>query len=173
MFMDSILEILKYILPMLVLGGIFYFVIEKFFAEETVRRRIELQLKDKELLTPQRLQAYERMALFLERIRPTNLIRRISMPEDVASYEYMLFNAVQEEFDHNLSQQIYIDPETWKIIFSAKNATQSFIKQCKESCEDPNSVEAFRDELIKKSVDGNAISNGALLKLQADVQGQF
>ena len=171
--MNEVFEILKYILPMLIMGGVFYFLIDKFFAEETVRRRIELQLKDKELLTPQRLQAYERMALFLERIRPTNLVRRIDMPIDADAYEYILFNSVQEEFDHNLSQQIYIDPETWKVIFSAKNATQNFIKQCRETCADRNVSDAFRNELIKRSVDGNSICNLALLKLQADVQGQF
>jgi len=158
---------------MLIMGGIFYFLIEKFFSEETIRRKIELQLKDKELLTPQRLQAYERMALFLERIRPTNLVRRIELPDNADTYEYLLFNSVQEEFDHNLSQQIYMDPETWKVIFSAKNATQNFIKQCRESSAEPNSAEAFRDALIKRSVDGNSISNGALLQLQSDIQNQF
>lgn len=171
--MNEVFEILKYILPMLIMGGIFYFLIEKFFAEETIRRKIELQLKDKELLTPQRMQAYERMALFLERIRPTNLVRRIEMPADADTYEYVLFNSIQEEFDHNLSQQIYIDPETWSVIFSAKNATQNFIKQCRESSEDSTSAEAFRNELIRRSVDGNSICNGALLQLQSDIQKQF
>lgn len=171
--MDEILELLKYVLPMVVLGGVFYYVIDKFFAEETHRRKIELKLKDREILTPQRMQAYERMALFLERIRPTNLLRRIDMPDSADAYEYLLFNSIQEEFDHNLSQQIYMDPDTWRIIFSAKNATQNFIKQVRENSEDKDSAESFRSELFKRSMDGNEIVNGALLKLQADIQGFF
>lgn len=171
--MNEFLEILKYIAPMLILGGVFYYIIDKFFAEETYRRKIELKLKDREILTPQRMQAYERMALFLERIRPTNLVRRIDLQDNADAYEYLLFNSVQEEFDHNLSQQIYMDPDTWRIIFSAKNATLSFIKQARENSVDKNSAEAFRDELIKRSMDGNEISNGALLKLQSDIQSYF
>lgn len=171
--MNEFFEILKYVVPMLVLGAIFYFLIEKFFAEETERRRLELQLKDREMLTPQRLQAYERMSLFLERIRPTNLVRRVTLPASADAYEYALVNAVQEEFDHNLSQQLYIDPETWKVIFSAKNTTLSFIKQCRESLENKEDVEAFQAELIRRSMDGNASTNAALLKLQADVVGLF
>ena len=171
--MHDFFDIFKYIIPMLIMGAIFYFLIEKFFAEENERRRLELKLKDKDLLTPQRLQAYERLALFLERIRPTNLVRRIEVQPTADAYEYAIVNSIQEEFDHNLSQQIYIDPETWKIIFSAKNATQNFVRECRESATDRNSVESFRDKLIQKSVDGNAPSNGALLKLQTDVQGQF
>lgn len=158
---------------MLILGGIFYFLIEKFFAEETEKRRLELKLKDREMLTPQKLQAYERMALFLERIRPTNLVRRIALPSSADAYEYALVNAVQEEFDHNLSQQLYIDPETWNVIFSAKNTTQNFIKQCRDGLAERDNAEAFQAEIIRRSLDGSTASNAALLKLQADVQAQF
>lgn len=171
--MNEFFEVLKYIAPMLVLGGIFYFLIEKFFSEESERRRLELKLKDREMLTPQRLQAYERMSLFLERIRPTNLVRRIALPDSADAYEFALINAVQEEFDHNLSQQLYIDPETWKVIFSAKNTTQSFVKQCREGLSNRDDAQAFQAEIVRKSLEGNAATNAALLKLQADVIGQF
>ncbi|MDO5654549.1 MAG: hypothetical protein Q4G27_00245 [Flavobacteriaceae bacterium] len=171
--MNDIFEILKYLLPMLVLGGIFYMLIEKFFAEETARRRLELQLKDREILTPQKLQAYERMALFLERIRPTNLVRRVALPDSADAYEYSLVNAIQEEFDYNLSQQLYVDPETWKIIFSAKNTTQNFVRQCRQSISNPDDVSAFQAEIIRKSLDGAAATDAAMLKLQSDVHAQF
>lgn len=171
--MNDLTEILKYIAPMLVLGGTFYVLIEKFFAQETERRNLELKLKDRELLTPQRLQAYERMALFLERIRPTNLVRRIHLTDSADTYEYAIVNAIQEEFDHNLSQQLYVDPESWKIILSTKNTTQNFVKQCREGLANKNDVEAFRNVLVQKSLEGNAYSNTALLKLQADIMGQF
>ena len=171
--MNELFEILKYTVPMLILGAVFYFLIEKFFAEETEKRRLELKLKDREMLTPQKLQAYERMALFLERIRPTNLVRRIHLSDSADAYEYDLVNAVQQEFDHNLSQQLYIDPETWNVIFSAKNATQNFVKQCREALPDRNNAEAFQAELIRRSLDASAASNAALLKLQSDVHAQF
>lgn len=169
--MDTFFDIFKIILPMLVLGGVIYYLFDNFFKQETERRRLELKLKDRDLLTPQRLQAYERMALFLERIRPTHLTRRMDLAATSDAYEFVLVNAIQEEFDHNLSQQIYIHPETWKIIFSAKNATQNFIKQCRETAGKTANPEAFRAEIIRRSLEGNSASNSALLKLQADVQG--
>ena len=171
--MNELFEIAKYVIPMLILGGIFYFLIEKFFAEETEKRRLELKLKDRDIITPHKLQAYERMALFLERIRPTNLVRRIALTDSADAYEYGLITAIQEEFDHNLSQQLYIDPETWNVIFSAKNATQNFIKQCRENIENRNDATDFQAEIIRKSLDANASANAALLKLQADVHAQF
>ncbi len=171
--MSEIWEVLKYIFPLIILGGIIYFLFEKLMREESDRRRLELKLKDKDLIMPQRLNAYERMALFLERIRPTYLVRRVNLVEDINLYEMALVNAVQEEYDHNLSQQIYIDPDTWKMIFSAKNATLNFIKQNRSNLGENATSDQLRNELIHHSVDGNSPSNAALLKLQADIQGIF
>lgn len=168
--MNDIWEVSKYVFPMLILGTIFYFLIEKFFAEQTNKNSLELKLKDRDLYLPQRFLAYERIALFLERIRPTSLAMRLKLPDTLEAYEYALVSAVQEEFEHNLSQQIYISPDTWKTVLSAKNATQSFIKQCSLAVKDSN-PESLRDEILRNSMDGNISNNAALLKLQSDIQG--
>lgn len=171
--MAEIIELLKYSIPLLILGGIVYFLLDKMMAEESARRRIELQLKDRDMLVPMKLQAYERMALFLERIRPTHLVRRVEIAQSLDAYEFQMVNTIQEEFDHNLSQQIYVHPETWKIVYAAKNATQNFIKQCREGILPNATAEELRAEIIRRSLDGSAATNAALLKLQQDVQGDF
>lgn len=171
--MTELWEVLKYMFPLIVLGGIVYFLIEKFLREDANRRQLELKLKDRDLVSPYRLNAYERMALFLERIRPTYLVRRVDFYDNINDYEIALVNAIQEEYDHNLSQQIYVDPDTWKMIFSAKNATLNFIKQSRSNIGENATSEQLRSEIIHHSVDGNSPSNAALLKLQSDIQGLF
>ena len=168
------IKMLMYLLPMLFLSGIFFLLFDRFFKEEHLRRQQEATpnypKENNDVLTAQKLQAYERLALFLERIRPTSLVRRLELSDSIDAYEYSLISSIQEEFDHNLSQQIYIAPDTWNIIFSTKNATQNFVKQCRELLDQNANAEQLRDMIIKKSVDGNEPSSSALLKLQKDVQ---
>ncbi|MXV38412.1 hypothetical protein GO491_06930 [Flavobacteriaceae bacterium Ap0902] len=168
--MNEILEVIKYIFPMLVLGAIFYFLIEKFFTEQRFKEEIELKKKDRSLYLPQKFQAYERMALFIERIKPTHLVRRVPMAENADQYEHDMVHAIQEEFDHNMSQQIYIEPDTWKVIFSAKNATQNFIKTTRENLSDENDVQAFQTAIIHNATTALMPLNGAMLHLQKDIQ---
>ena len=68
-----------------------------------------------------RLQAYERMALFLERIEPNQLLFRVNNPElTAAQMQAVLLSTIRSEYEHNMSQQIYISPEVWESIKRAK-----------------------------------------------------
>ncbi len=79
---------------------------------------------------PYDLQAYERMALFLERITPSNLLIRISpISSNKEDYETLLIQNIEQEFEHNLSQQIYVSDKCWSIINAAKNATIQLIRK--------------------------------------------
>lgn len=166
----EIIRMLLYLVPMFFLGGIFYLLIDKYFSAQKLQT---LQNVQNDEIMLHRLQAYERMALFLERIRPTNLVRRIELSASIEEYEYALVHSIQEEYDHNLSQQIYILPETWKIIFSTKNATQNFIKQCKDALQPNATPEDLQTMIIKNSVEGSEPSSEAISQLQHDVQSGF
>lgn len=168
---NTALIVLISILPGVLVAVIAYVLIEKFLNSENIRRQIEIQKINTEHITPQRLSAYERMALFLERIKPTALIRRISAQSTSKNYEALLIQAIQSEWEHNLSQQIYVNPETWKIIYSAKNATQNFIRQCAVELGEEANAQELQEYIVKKSTAENAPSDGALLKIQVDVQG--
>jgi hypothetical protein len=167
--MTEILELAKYIIPSIVVAGVVYGILDKFFKEENKRREFDLRLKFAENTNPQRLQAYERMALFLERIRPTYLARRVQ-GDSVKDFEYQLINTIQVEFEHNLSQQIYINPQTWKIIFSAKNSTQNFISECVKKLPENASVQMLQEEIIRSSISEDNPSNYAMIYLQKDIQ---
>ncbi|WP_321281131.1 hypothetical protein [Marinifilum fragile] len=119
--MTGILEISKYILPSLVVFATTYFVIKAFFKRDEQKRKQEIFLNNQKRITPIRLQAYERLIIFLERIHPESLIVRenvIGMNNQ--QLQQKLISAIRTEFEHNLSQQMYISGELWKQIKAAK-----------------------------------------------------
>lgn len=105
------------------------FVLAKYFVENDQKKRLlELKFRSKELVTPIRLQAYERMAMFLERIEPNQLLFRVSNP-DLTAYQMqtILLATIRSEYEHNLSQQVYISPEVWEAIKNAKEKVVNVI----------------------------------------------
>ncbi len=67
------------------------------------------------------LQAYERLTLLTDRIALPNLISRLGNPEVSASeMQYLLTKNIKDEFDYNISQQIYVSPEIWNAIRNLK-----------------------------------------------------
>lgn len=161
------------LLPGILVAVIAYGLIDKFLKSETIRREIEVRKINTSQIIPQRLAAYERMALFLERIKPTGLTRRISPQSTAKNYEAILIQTIQGEWEHNLSQQIYVNPDSWKLIYSAKNATQNFIRQCAADLGEDASAADLQEYIIKRSISENAPSNDALLKIQVDIQGNL
>lgn len=129
--MNVILEILKIILPSLVVFFTAYFLIKFFLENEQKKRLLELRYHSKETMIPLRLQAYERMALFLERIDPNQLILRMNSPQLTAfQFQILLVSAIRSEYEHNLSQQIYISENSWNHIKMAKEETIKTINLC-------------------------------------------
>jgi nitrogen fixation-related uncharacterized protein len=78
--------------------------------------------KDREkVLIPLRLQAYERMVLFLERINPPNLLIREMQPGfNVGQFQGSILSAIRDEYEHNMSQQLYLSEKAWELVKSAK-----------------------------------------------------
>ena len=97
---------------------------------KAVINRLFEGMKNADTITPIRLQAYERMTLFLERITPSNLLIRVSGSGQTATdYHRMLINDIRNEYNHNLSQQIYMTEHTWEKIQSAKENVVTLINR--------------------------------------------
>ncbi len=135
--MKEVLEVLKYILPSLVVLFTAYYLVKKFLNEEDSKRKQELLLKSREQIIPLRLQAYERLTLFLERISPENLVMRINKPGMTArQLQTELLAAIRAEFEHNLAQQIYISQKAWEMIKTARTNTIKSINIAAESMDE-------------------------------------
>jgi len=119
--MSDILEILKYILPALIVLFTAYLILKKLIESEQNRNRIENTIESQRITLPVKLQAYERVTLLLERISPESMIMRLSTREMTArQLQSAMLSTIRAEFDHNVSQQIYISTKAWGIVKSAR-----------------------------------------------------
>lgn len=128
--METIFEILKYILPALVVFLTVYYIFKQYLEGQLRMKSVEFQQKKAERNLPIRLQAYERLALFCERIRVQNLYFRLKMKSmDSESMAKAMLIAIQKEFEHNLPQQVYVSDSLWQIINLAKDDVMNLINQ--------------------------------------------
>ncbi len=127
---SQILSYVAYLLPAIVVGIVAYYFFKGHTANEEGRRRFLTHKEAQKHTLPIRLQAYERLTLLLERIDPTKLLVRVKpFADEVSKYEELLANSIENEFEHNISQQIYVSAECWNHVKSAKNATLQIIRQ--------------------------------------------
>ncbi len=149
--MEIFLEILKYTFPALLMLLLTYLILSNFAENEEKRRNYELRKNNQKNAFPIRLQAFERLALFLERITPSSILVRIPAKNlNAKEYQTLLLKAIRDEFEYNLSQQIYVSEETWRMVVTAKSATVSIINKF-ASAVDPNAPGV---ELSKKILEG-------------------
>lgn len=173
--MDStkILELLSYTIPAIVTGvvALYFF---KFHTKNENNRRNYLLRKDKQnVALPLRLQAYERMALFLERISPDKLLVRVSPTStDKVAYLRKLINTVESEFEHNLAQQIYITDDCWNVIKTAKNATLNLAREAMTAGENKD-AKAMREDILQQMVEKESPSGTALSFIKNEVKKIF
>ncbi len=119
--MNELLEILKYTLPSIVVFGTAYYTMKMFFEKDEKKRFYELSINNNKIVTPIRLQAYERIVMFLERIQPDALAVRVrSQGMNAKQLQVAMINSIRSEYEHNLSQQIYMSPQTWEAVIGAK-----------------------------------------------------
>ncbi|NNC84173.1 MAG: hypothetical protein HKN79_11405 [Flavobacteriales bacterium] len=95
-------------------------------------------------------QAYERLVLYLERINPSNMVLRMYKNANSAkSLESDMVRAIREEFEHNLSQQIYVSDEIWKLIRQAKDETIKLISLASGQCSENSSANELSRILLE------------------------
>lgn len=119
--MEAIIDLLKIILPATVVFLAAYFLFQKFFKNEQERRDHELRKSVLNLTTPQKIQAYERIVIFLERINPSSLVVRVNKHGYNARQLHQdLVQSIKAEYEHNLSQQIFVSHNTWELVKTSK-----------------------------------------------------
>ena len=169
--MDStkIIEILAYTLPAVITGGVAYFLFDSYFKDLQNNRRWLLQKDTRKDILPLRLQAYERMSLFTERINPNQLLLRISPISD-NKYDYATYviAQIEQEFEHNLTQQIYITDECWSIITAAKNATIQMIRLATQM-ENVADAQQLREVILRDLLEKTSPSSAALAFIKNEV----
>lgn len=125
------LEVLKYTIPALVVLLSTWLATEKQMKNEAARRNFELRKQSQKTITAVRLQAYERFTLLLERLEPSRMLLRLDISAlNCQQLQQQLLEVIRKEFDHNLSQQIYVSDEVWTNIVFAKEEMLRFVNTC-------------------------------------------
>lgn len=169
--MDSttITEIIAFTLPSLITGAVAYYLFDAHFKDQQNTRRWLLQKDNQSATLPLRLQAYERITLLMERINPSQLMVRINpISEDKKDYCDFVIAQIEQEFDHNLSQQIYISNECWSLIVTAKNATIQMIRLATMH-EKATNADSLRELVISDLLQKASPSSAALAYIKNEV----
>jgi len=167
------IELLSYTLPAVITGFVAYYFFNLHTKNEEGRRRYLLNKDTQKDALPLRLQAFERMTLFLERINPGKLLIRISPnSEDKNDYVNLLISNIEQEFEHNLTQQIYMSDECWTVIVTSKNATIQMIRRTNmsDSVETANNL---REVIMNDLMDKQSPSSVALSYIKKEVKYLF
>ena len=166
---SKILEILAYTLPSIITGAVAYYLFNSYFKDQQNTRRWLLQKENQKNSLPLRLQAYERMALFLERINPSNLLIRITpYSSDKNQYENLIIEHINQEYEHNITQQIYVTDECWTLIQTAKNTTIQNIRKTNRK-EKVDSANKLREAILRDLLESQSPSTIALSFLKDEV----
>tara|TARA_R110001583_G_scaffold21479_2_gene81631 strand:+ start:7227 stop:7748 length:522 start_codon:yes stop_codon:yes gene_type:complete len=170
MEINKIIELLSYTLPTVVTGFIAYYFFKNYTASEVRKMNISMLKENRKHSLPIKLQAYERMTLFLERMNPSKLLLRVtSINNDKDAYVHSLINTIEQEFEHNLSQQIYISDKCWNVIIASKNATMQIIKNTAVDVSISNAQE-LREAILKRMLDTSPPSTTALSFIKDEVK---
>ena len=160
--METLLEILKYTVPSIVMMVGVVVMMNRLFRQEGERRMFEMRRLNVNVIVPAKMRAYERLTLFLERITPESMFGRFDISGLTnIQLQQMLIRAVRDEFEHNVSQQIYVSSEAWVFVRNAREFMVQFINSCAVQCEpDGDSM-----QLAKMLLEGYASMENAPVQL--------
>jgi len=118
------------LLSAFVVGGIAFYFFKNHTDYLTKQKQLNLRLESRKVTLPMRIQAYERLTLFCERIALVNILNRIKpIGKDKQAYENLIISHIEQEYEHNLVQQLYVSDECWGVIKTAKNSIINRIRK--------------------------------------------
>jgi hypothetical protein len=173
--MNEWLELLKYTIPALIVFLATYLVLQNMTKAQERRLRAEIVLGNQKLITPLRLQAYERMVLFLERISVESLVVRLNKPGmTVQQLHQAILLSIRQEYDHNLSQQVYLSASAWEVIQNARQNTLKLINSQLEHHKPDRPAIEFSRQLLEQLVEFEKLpTRTAIDFLKAEISNLF
>ncbi len=111
--------------------------------------RMELKLQAAKTVLPLKVQAYERLLLYLERVQLPQLVKRLYTPGmEKGALHLLLLQNVREELEHNLAQQLYVAGTTWSAVMNAKEELVNQINTTFEQLKDEEDTSIIAQSLV-------------------------
>ena len=149
--METFFDILKITIPSVIVLLTAWVLLRNMIRNDQDKRRQEIIMQNSRTILPIRLQAYERIVLFLERVSLESLLVRTNTPGMSAGQLHSaLLNAIRSEFEHNLSQQIYMSQQAWEVVKNARSNTIKIINTEFENMVNTASGLEFSKKLLER-----------------------
>lgn len=119
------------------------------YTRQFVYTYIKLKKQQINLLTvkrqsEQRIHAYERITLFLERLKPANLVTKFDSSLAAHEYLFLVEKTINEEFDYNASQQLYLTKNSWNKVVNCKNSVLHLLHKTYENLSNESTLQDFK-----------------------------
>ena len=148
------ITVLISVLPAVIVAITAYYLLKKLLDSYQKNQMISLKAEYQKTTTPVRLQAYERIILFLERISPSSLVFRVKQNDNtVSQYHSRLLENIRDEFEHNLSQQIYLSVDGWNYVVNAKEEMIKLINTAAMDLKDDAPASQLARKVFEKSAE--------------------
>ena len=170
---NKIFEVLAFTLPAIVTGLVAMYFFKTQASNDDKRRNYLIRKEGQKIALPLRLQAYERLTIFLERISPSKLLLRVKPTgKDPEPYAQKLIGVIEQEFEHNLAQQIYVSDTAWKAVKTSKSVMVKIIRGAAEK-EEVKDAASLQEEIMKATLTKEGPTQAALGFLRLEVQKLF
>lgn len=144
-----LLEIVKILIPAMIVFVTAYSILKTYLGKQYQMKLLETKNSLKKTTIPLKLQAYERLSLLCERISPPNLVLRLKTPGmNTEDLHMAMLIAIQQEFDHNISQQVYVSDHLWSIIKHARQHLINNISSMAAEVDTKDPASDFADKLL-------------------------
>lgn len=160
-FKQSEMDLQKFLTDaaVLVIGGVVTVSAGYYLVRDDIRTYFKLKFsgrgeKNASPLLSLRLQAHERLIVFIERINPSNLFIRLHQPGiSLTELQAILLNEIRSEYQHNITQQLYISSATWDVVRKLKDDTIAMVNNAvKNLPEDATGVDLSKKVLHHMAV---------------------
>lgn len=177
MIKDMLLLIFAVLAMLALAGGLFYLLAKRYFENQQKQQLLQMKLDERretlKVVTPIRLQAYERLALFLERISPNSLVLRCYQPGmDLKLLQGVMTKNIRDEWEHNLSQQVYVSEELWTHVREAKEEMVNLVNSAAVGLADTTDPTRLAASIFASAAD-RMPTNDALSALHNELKELF
>ncbi|MFN4147814.1 MAG: hypothetical protein ACK4GN_18480 [Runella sp.] len=167
--MEIITDLLKILLPAALVLYAMYLTVSTFLKQQFDLQQQVQRTNQAEVALPIRLQAYERVCLLLERISPNNLLIRLNgTATQAVEFQQILLQEIREEFNHNLSQQVYMSHEVWEQVRAAQQEVMTLINQAAAEIAPEAAPIELSKKIFEKIIQENRNPTAQALKATKD-----
>lgn len=166
--MSNLSEYLPYAVA-LIIAIPFLVLLRQFVHSFITLKNQEIKLLTVKSNSENKAQAYERMMLFLERIKPSNLITKFNRDLEIHEFVFLTEKTINEEFDYNASQQLYMSKNVWQNVVDCKLNISDLLHKTYSEMGENASLEEFKTVFLMAYMNGDDYISSAMDNLRREI----